>query len=208
MRLSKKDFLDKSVIALLVTNTIPLLGVLLLDWDAFFIVLLYWSENLAIGFFNILKMVHIPVSQRDVRFKNFLIPFFAIHYGGFTVGHGFFVFFLFYKSSGGFWEEVIRLLGMIIAVAALFVSHGISYIHNYLHKREYASANLFKLMFDPYKRVVVMHIVVMAGAFLVMAIDSPSSMAALLVILVVLKTFLDLTLHLRSHKKAQANIPK
>lgn len=207
MRLPKKDFFDKSVIALLATNTIPLFGVLFLDWDAFFIVLLYWSENLAIGFFNILKMVRIPVSKTDARFKNFIIPFFAIHYGGFTVGHGFFVFFLFYKSSGRFWEERIRLLGMIIAVVVLFISHGISFFHNYLHKREYTSANLFKLMFDPYRRVVVMHIAIIAGGFLIISIES-SSPAALLVVLIVLKTFLDLTLHLRSHKKAQTNIRK
>jgi hypothetical protein len=153
-------------------------------------------------------MVHIPVSKTDVLFKNVLIPFFALHYGIFTFGHGFFVFVLFYKSSGRFWEETIRLLGMIIAVAVLFISHGISYIHNYLGKREYVSANLFKLMFNPYRRVVVMHITVMAGALLIIAIDSPSSTAAMLVVLVLLKTFLDLILHLCSHKKAQANIPK
>jgi len=207
MRLPKKDFFDKSAISLLATNTIPLFGVLLLDWDAFFVVLLYWSENLAIWFFNILKMVHIPVSKADVLFKNILISFFALHYGIFTFGHGIFVFFLFYKSSGRFWDETIRLSGMIIAVVALFISHGISYIYNYLHKREYVCANLFKLMFNPYRRVVVMHITILAGGFLIISIES-SSPAALLVVLVVLKTFLDLTLHLRSHRKAQVNIPK
>lgn len=208
MGLLKKDFFDKSVISLLATNTIPLFGVLFLDWDAFFIVLLYWSENLAIGFFNILKVVHIPVSKTDVRIKYLIIPFFAIHYGIFTAGHGFFVFFLFYFKSGRrFWEETDWMLGMIIAVLALFISHGISFFYNYLHKREFASANFFKLMISPYRRVVVMHIAIIAGSFLIISIKS-SSQAALLVVLVVLKTFLDLTLHLRSHKKAQTNIRK
>jgi len=205
MKLSKKDFLDKSVIALLAANTMPLFGVLFLDWDVFSIVLLYWSENLAIGFFNILKMVHIPVSKTDVHIKNFIIPFFAIHYGGFTAGHGLLVFFIFYKFSGCLWEEAIRLLEMTIAVLALFISHGISFVYNYLHKREFTSANLFKLMFSPYGRVVVMHIAILGGGILIMTINSP---AAFLLVFVVLKTFLDLTLHLRSHKKAQTNIPK
>jgi len=191
MRLPKKDFLDKPVIALLAANTMPLFGVLFLDWDVFFIVLIYWSENLAIGFFNILKMV--------------FVPFFAIHYGGFTAGHGLLVFFIFYKFSGCLWEEAIRLLEMTIAVLALFISHGISFVYNYLHKREFTSANLFKLMFSPYGRVVVMHIAILGGGILIMTINSP---AAFLLVFVVLKTFLDLTLHLRSHKKAQTNIPK
>lgn len=208
MRLPKKEFPDKSVIALLATNTIPLFGVLFFDWDAFFIVFLYWSENLAIWFFNILKMICIPFSKTDVFWRNILIPFFALHYGGFTAGHGLFIFFIFYKSSERFWEETIRLTGMIIAVAVLFISHGISFFHNYLHKREYVSANIFKMMFNPYRRVVVMHIAVMAGGFRIISIESPSSTTAMLVVLVVMKTFLDLILHLRSHKKAQANIPR
>ena len=56
-------------------------------------------------------------------------------------------------------------------------------------------------MGSPYGRVVVMHIAIMASGFLVMAIGSP---AALLVVLVALKTILDVTLHNREHKKAVA----
>ena len=44
MKLFKKDWLDIPVIALLLANAIPLFGVLFLDWDAFSIVLLYWSN--------------------------------------------------------------------------------------------------------------------------------------------------------------------
>jgi len=44
-----------------------------------------------------------------------------------------------------------------------------------------------------------MHIAILAGGFLTMAIGSP---APLLVVLVVLKTVLDVNLHKREHKKA------
>ncbi|NQT02211.1 MAG: hypothetical protein HQ580_09320 [Planctomycetes bacterium] len=91
IKLSKKDWLDMPVIALLAANAIPLFGVLFLDWDAFFIVLLYWSENLVIGFYTILKIVFSAVSHPAVHLgKLILIPFFIIHYGGFTAGHGLF----------------------------------------------------------------------------------------------------------------------
>jgi hypothetical protein len=36
---------------------VPLWGVLFFNWDAFYLVFLYWSENLVIGFYNILKML-------------------------------------------------------------------------------------------------------------------------------------------------------
>ena len=56
MKLLKKELLDIPVISLLIANAIPLWGVIFLGWDAFYIVLLYWTENLIIGFYNVLKM--------------------------------------------------------------------------------------------------------------------------------------------------------
>ena len=49
----------------------------------------------------------------------------------------------------------------------------------------------------PYARVVVMHVAIIAGGFLSMVFGSP---AALLFVLVVLKTIIDVELHLREHK--------
>ena len=57
-------------------------------------------------------------------------------------------------------------------------------------------------MGSPYGHIVVMHIAILAGGFLTMAIGSP---APLLVVLVVLKTVLDVSLHNREHKKAKTN---
>ena len=200
IKLSKKDCLDMPVIALLAANAIPLFGVLFLDWDAFFIVLLYWSENLVIGFYNILKIAFAAVPQPAGHLKFFLIPFFTVHYGIFTAAHGFIVFAIFNKSGGRFMEGTNWSLEIKIAVLALFISHGVSFVYNYLLKREFASANPIMLMVSPYGRVVVMYIAILGGGFLAMTIGSP---AALLVILVVLKTVVDVNLHLRGHKKAK-----
>ncbi len=90
MKLLKKDSLDVPIVALLAANTIPLFGVLFLGWDAFYIVLLYWTENLVIGFYNVLKMVFAAVPHPVAHMgKLFIIPFFIVHYGGFTAVHGF-----------------------------------------------------------------------------------------------------------------------
>lgn len=225
MKLANKDWLDVPIIALLVANAVPLFGVLFLGWDAFYIVVLYWAENVVIGFYNVLKMVFAAVPHPAAHVgKLFLIPFFIVHYGGFTAVHGFFVLALFHKGEGPsmpagqmswpcFLVFVQMLLNVIkyayliipsqvrIAVLALFASHGVSFVQNYLLKGEYAAAKPNELMGSPYGRVVVMHVAILAGGFLVMAFGSP---APLLVVLVVLKTILDINLHNREHKKAAA----
>jgi hypothetical protein len=223
MKLSKKDLLDIPVIALLAANAIPLFGVLFLGWDAFYVVLLYWTENLVVGFYNVLKMVFAAVPYPAAHLgKLFLIPFFIVHYGGFTAIHGFFVLALFHKEQGppiggADWPCFLVFVQMLfnvsrymysvippqvrLAVLALFISHGVSFVQNYLLKGEYATAKPDKLMGSPYGRVVVMHIAILAGGFLTMAVGSP---APLLVVLIVLKTILDVSLHNREHKKAAA----
>jgi len=224
MKLRKKDF-DISVIALLAANTIPFWGVLFLGWDAFFIVLLYWSENLIIGFYNVLKIVFAAAPHPIAHLgKLFLIPFFTIHYGGFTAVHGLFVLAIFNKADENFmggenWPFCLVFLELLVnvvrhmysvipsqmklAILALFISHGVSFVYNYLLKREFVSANSGKLMGSPYARILVMHFAILGGGFFAMALGSP---AGLLLILVVLKTFLDVNLHLRGHKKARAKI--
>ena len=222
MKLSKKDWLNLPVITLLAANAIPLFGVLFLNWDAFYVVLLYWTENIVIGFYNVLKMIFAAVPHPIAHLgKLFLIPFFIVHYGGFTAVHGFFVLALFHKDGQGppmdgmDWPcflvfvqmlfNVIKYMYSVIppqvrfAVLALFISHGVSFVQNYLIKREYTTAKPDKLMGSPYGRVIVMHITILAGGFLTMAVGSP---APLLVVLVGLKTILDVNLHNRSHKKA------
>lgn len=222
IKFAKKDLFDIPVIALLAANMIPLFGVVFLNWDAFYVVLLYWAENLVIGFYNILKMAFAAVPHPIAHLgKLFLIPFFTVHFGGFTAVHGFFVLAIFHKDQGpgrliegDAWPcffvfvqllfNVARYMYSIIpsqvrlSILALFASHGISFVYNYLLKREYMSINPGKLMASPYGRVVVMHIAILTGGFLTMALGSP---AALLVVLVVLKILLDVKLHFRSHRK-------
>jgi hypothetical protein len=92
MKLSKKDLTSIPVITLVAANLLPLWGVCFLKWDAFYIILLYWSENLAIGFYNILKIVAAKAKHpAEHIFKLFLVPFFVVHYGGFMAVHGLFV---------------------------------------------------------------------------------------------------------------------
>src|SRR3954471_13716766 len=95
-----------AVVALVVANAIPLVGVLFLGWNVWTILTIYWLENGVVGVFNVLKMAKAPAPEPPGRSamlyngrpvvggasaKATLIPFFLIHYGIFWVVHGIFV---------------------------------------------------------------------------------------------------------------------
>ena len=208
------------VVSLIIVNLIPLWGVLFAGWDAFSVVLLYWSENIIIGFYNILKIATAKVDEPIKNAKKlFLIPFFLVHYGGFCGVHGVFVIALFGNEPEGLMDitgwpcffvfveilfNVIRSafslmpVNMKYAVFAVFISHGISFVHNYILKGEYRRTTPEKLMGSPYARIIILHIAIIAGGFLTMSLGSP---LGLLAVLVFLKTVMDLSLHQREHRK-------
>ena len=228
MKLQKeKDNL--SLLALIGANLIPLVGIFLFDWDVTFIVILYWIENLIAGFYNILKMALLKMDQAANNMgKLFIIPFFCVHYGGFCAGHGFFLIHFFkigtgsspFNNTNEWWGPFIfiQLLlsviakiwaskppGMIWAIIGLTVSHGVSFVENYIFRQEYKTSSLKKLMHQPYQRIIVMHIAIIAGSIFVMKLNSP---LPLLIILILLKIFFDLHLHKKSHTQIKNSASK
>ena len=194
-----------SAYVLLATNAIPLVGVVLHNWTVFQVLLLYWSENVVVGGFNVLRMLAAqPKSEITWAGKLFLIPFFIVHYGMFTFVHGMFVLALFGGATrlGGLSPhtllDAVRGAGLTVPVAALVASHGFSFFHNYLAGGEYSRVLLPQLMFQPYGRIVVLHLTVLLGGFLVTALGSP---VAAIVLLVGLKTAIDLGAHLKERVK-------
>lgn len=209
-----------SLAALIGANLIPFIGIFFFHWDVSYIVLLYWIENLVAAFYNILKLAFLKIDSSTEKVgKLFLIPFFCIHYGGFCAVHGFFLIHFFkigagsvpFENSTEWWGPLIfiqllysvfariwasRPPEMIWAVIGLFISHGVSFVENYILGQEYKTGSLKNLMHQPYKRIIVMHIAILAGGIFVMQLDSPMP---LLIALVLLKIFFDLHLHKKSH---------
>src|SRR4051794_13280890 len=71
------DWRQPSVIALVLANLVPVFGVLVLHWEVFPLMFLFWSENVIVGVFNVLKMlVNQPASPAIWIGKLFVIPFF------------------------------------------------------------------------------------------------------------------------------------
>ncbi len=205
-----RNLLGRSGTVLVVTNVLPLLFVLLFDWDVFFLIALYWMENVIIGLLNIVRFFTILVLNKAWE-AILMIPFFAIHYGMFTFVHGIFVVVLFGKGevsteSGEFWSVLSTVLsqpGMVVAAIGLFASHLVSYFLNFLNNGEYQRTTVNNLMSAPYKRVVILHITILFGGFLVM---STGEHIAALILLIVLKIGLDLFAHSGEHQPSRNQI--
>lgn len=195
--------LRASTLALLTANLMPLLGVLVLNWSVTPIMVFYWSENLVVGFYNVLKMRRAqgpvagsnttlngrPVQQTDRRA---MIVFFIVHYGMFTLCHGIFVLVMFGAKFKGIFSE----LGL--ALLFLTVSHGISYRRNFIGRGEYQRIAFTSLFWQPYSRVIIMHMTILIGGTWAQSKGSP---VYALLVLVALKTLIDLALHLLERKK-------
>jgi hypothetical protein len=203
-----------SVVALLVANLVPLYGVFVLGWEVFPLILLFWLENVIVGVLNVLKMICARPDDRSWWIgKLFFVPFFAVHYGMFTLVHGIFVFTLFGSGAGNMPASnldpsavlhTIMSSGVVWAALALLASHGFSFVTNYLGAGEYRNADLKVLMGQPYARVVVLHLTIIFGGFVMMALGSPR---AGLVLLVALKVAMDLRAHLRERDKLGTAVP-
>ncbi len=183
--------------ALVAANLVPLVGVLFFGWDVLNIALLYWFENLVVAVYAALRML----KAGGVKAVP-LVLFFAVHFGGFCVGHVIFLMVLFSDIGGlaitGAPAPPAESSGLanLLAIAALFVSHGISFVRNYIGKGQYKTAEPGLEMFKPYPRMIVLHVAIILGAWVVMAIGSNVGFLALLVLM---KLGLDLGVHLIGH---------
>lgn len=203
-----------ALIALIVANAIPLIGVLFLGWSVWNILVIYWLENGIVGAFNILKMARADGSVPSAATfmingqpattltKLALVPFFVMHYGIFWFVHGIFVLTLPAFLSLGLRQGPGLDLdpgAVLFAAVALAISHGLSYWWNFLRGGEYRRVSPAQLMFAPYRRLIALHLTIIFGAIAVMFTGAPVAAVA---ILVAVKTVLDIGLHLAEHRAA------
>jgi hypothetical protein len=183
---------------LIAANLAPLYGVLFLGWQVFPLLFLYWFENVIIGMFNLIKMATCkPKDPQTKKARIGAMLFFCIHYGLFTFVHGIFIFVVFGSEA-----EVLSLWNMGVGWVALdlFLSHGISFAFNYVKGREFERTTLNKLMEEPYGRVVIMHLTIIGGGFLMAVLQSP---VAGLIVLVLIKIVIDIRTHVKQHFRNQ-----
>ena len=191
---------------LIVSNLVPLYGVLAWDWPVFNVMALYWAENVLAGVFTLFRMIAAnPLAAIPMG------AFFCFHYGMFCFVHGVFVNALF--NAGPERDgDALALVHVLLTTPALStcilllaLSHGWSFVAHVLAAPvEARDTDLRKIMLRPYGRMVVLHVAILFGGFAVMALDTP---VAALVVLIVLKTAIDLGLHNRANMPRNVTTP-
>ena len=184
-----------SVIALLLVNVLPIIGVLFLDWTVTEVLVLYWSESAVIGIYSIFKMWLI-----DPWGSAIAAPFFTIHYGGFMAAHWLLLYNFVLPDEDlttGFGANGIIASSLTLPFLALFVSHGVSFFQNFVGRAEYVDRDVRAQMGEPYGRILMMQFTLLIGGILASAFDSA---LPILLLLILCKTATDLRAHLLEHR--------
>ena len=157
--------------------------------------------------------------------------FFLVHYGMFWVVHGIFVWTLpmfagvirdpvgdafggpgidvgtsfapgddpFVPGAGGSVGPNLSAVGF--GLIWLAISHGVSFVINFLGRHEYRKVSPQEQAMAPYTRLVILHLAIIFGGVVSLSIGSP---IGAVIVLVLLKTAVDLRLHLREHASLAA----
>ncbi|MGD8927201.1 MAG: DUF6498-containing protein, partial [Thioalkalispiraceae bacterium] len=194
LKLPKPVFLT----ILVLLNALPVYGVFEWGWKSFDLIFLYWLENIIIGVFMILRMVVRPYSHVvEFTLPVFMVPFFTLHYGMFCYGHGTFIVSLFGKglqpelAGMGIPEIIYPLIKthhLFWPLFGLFAYQMLDWLRD-TSERGLGSEGVMQLTTAPYRRIMVLHITILASGFALGSLNEPT---VGLLLLVAFKTGFDI----------------
>lgn len=194
-----------SSLGIIAANAVPIVCVILFGWPAGVLLLLYWCENVIIGMFNGLKMAVSGLAMGPPGWvaSLFILPFYVFHYGMFCFVHGIFVLVIGSIGQGrmpqidhspvGLYRIVEGLSrheqGFAWSLAAIVGLQALAFVFDWLAKRKFRDTNPMTQMFEPYGRIVVLHLAIMIGMIPVLVLGGP---VWALVGLAIMKTLFEL----------------
>ncbi|MFN3890582.1 MAG: DUF6498-containing protein [Beijerinckiaceae bacterium] len=169
----------------LLMNMVPLAGVMFWGWSAFELIFLYWLENVVIGVRVLISML---LSGRRHGYVAAIATsmFFTVHYGLFCFVHGMFVIAIFGGANGANPADATPFTTAIGIGFIAIVAWQLALLAIHVASNDESTAP--ELMFSPYPRIIVLHITILGGGFLLMALNWPQ---AGIVVLAILKTVMD-----------------
>ena len=173
-------------------------GVLALGWPPFWVLALYWLENVVVGFATLARLVFAGIRTGQPLGALGTSLFFCVHYGLFCAVHGFFVAALFAgQPQGDLPATLLRLVGNVlrdlpgviafVSIVAAVLVDLVQWIAE--HRDDENPALVAQTMAAPYGRIVVLHVVLLGGGFLMQAFKAP---AAAVLLLIAIKLAVDL----------------
>jgi len=192
---------------LIVANSAPIVGVLFFGWDLLSIMFLYWMETAVVAFYSILKVVKV-----GGLFQILPMTVNLVFVGIFMRFHLIFLLWFFGPPHRNHLPpEIVTplLLKTWPSLVALLVSHGVSFLVNFLGHREYERTTVAAEQGAVWNRVVLMHMTIIFGGWVIMLAHAP---VGGLVVLGLLKIVADLHGHLRQRRgpppaRASADVP-
>jgi hypothetical protein len=159
---------------------------------------LFWFEKVVIGGFNVLRMLlsGLRSGGAGILAALAMAAFFTLHYGMFTAVHGAFVVALFGvpelgrdAMNGGLAAPALRMVESLmadragwLAMLAVVAVQAVAFVQWSIATRA-SPTPLKELMGAPYGRIMVLHVSLIAGAFLLQAFRSPVAGVLLLIAL-------------------------
>jgi hypothetical protein len=190
-------------------NAIPVFAVIVFGWQALPLLLFYWIENVVVGILNVFKIVVAGVAGTKTHplMLAFFLILFVLHYGAFCLLHGAAVLAMLVvgalaRNEGGIGFNPVDMLAregltletgseLVWSAAVLLAVHVGKFVAVWLRRRQWQQVEPNKQMFEPYGRLVVMHLTLIVAAIAVIALGEP--LAAVLA-MAVLKCGLELGL--------------
>jgi hypothetical protein len=191
---------DPAALALLAANLVPLVGVLYFGWSVFTVLLLFWLDNVLIGIlmmerlrllrpFRVARPGSGSIAWQEKNANGMVFGYFF-----FTVIQGLFLILLSEvfaprqlklpssKSAPEYLAEALQETWP--ALLAMVASRGFELYADYRRRQEFANvkANEWKMGMN-FLRVIVLHVVIIAGGFAAAKLGSPVTAIALLVAL-------------------------
>ncbi len=185
--------LNVTTAVLIISNLVPLAGVLFFDWIVFEVLLLFWAENVVIGAINVARLWTL-YQRRNHGTLLLFIPFFCFHYGLFALVHLVFLMAVFRPDA----PDSYSLAALFVPLAALVASHVYSHYAHFLGRQEYLHVTPQQLMTQPYSRVLALHVAILLGGWVVQWFGEP---VLALVALVLVKIAFDVPAHRREHRE-------
>jgi len=200
-----------AVLAGFIGNVTPLYGVLYWQWDTFQLLMLYWMETLIMAFWTLVRLSRLSSRERGELTVNgkprpasqfALVGFFTLHSGAFISVHLLFLWLFFshewlkkVHAVGDFFYELMGANYVWVALVFLFIASAISFLIDSALRSQQPVAQAGKpvdavgaIVGGLYARIVIMQIAIIFGAM----ISGMSGSLAPLVIVIVLKTLMDL----------------
>jgi hypothetical protein len=190
-------------LGLLLFHLMPVAGVLLFGWNATALLLLYWGENVILGLVTLAKVALSWLAKGPWYLlpAAFYCGFFVVHYGIFCAVHGVMIFVVTDPAGEPRLEHLLGvvldrmngqtwLLWNMILIGAF---HGFQFYAHWMFPRAWRHADPQVEMFQPYGRIVVIHVALLGGGFAAQALGQPVVVVAALALL---KALFELGSHL------------